>query len=359
MARAKTVWLAGLTSAALLTAAPVMAQPLVAWTQDNQPPTASFQAPQPQAAQPTAVEGLVVQGAGSAVCCRVPEGAEVAVQLSDPIDTRHAKAGDLFNLRLAAPLIIDGQIVLPEGVAGIGRVVQSSGPGIGGKGAKLVVSAEYLTVPGGAVKLKGMQLTGSGKDRSMAANVLGAGGIAFAPIGVLGIALTGGDIAIPAGVAAGAKIAEAVTLPPVAAATGRDYARIQAVFGAPQESRGWLDIPPPPQGMGQVVFFRRKTMTGIQWFNVREHGEALGKLTTGTYFIAPVQPGLHEFTARSEPELNDHLTLKVDPGETYYVESVMTHGLVLGAAELTPSDKARFDALSGDLKPAEVKTAAR
>jgi hypothetical protein len=35
----------------------------------------------------------------------------------------------------------------------------------------------------------------------------------------------------------------------------------------------------------------------------------------------------------------------------------MTHGLVLGAAELTPSDKARFDAISADLKPAEVRTA--
>ena len=131
-----------------------------------------------------------------------------------------------------------------------------------------------------------------------------------------------------------------------------DYAQVQAVFGAQPATHGWLDIPPPPQGLGQVVFFRRKTMTGVQWFNVREHGQALAKLTTGTYFILPIQPGLHEFTAKSEPELKDHLTLKVDAGETYYVEGLMTHGVVIGVADLTPSDKAHFDAVSGALQAA-------
>ncbi|MEI9892060.1 MAG: DUF2846 domain-containing protein [Caulobacteraceae bacterium] len=236
--------------------------------------------------------------------------------------------------------------------------MQSSGPGIGGKGAKLVVSAEYLNVPGGGVKLSGMQLTGTGKDHSMAANVLGLGGIAFAPIGVAGILMTGDHIEIPAGTAARARIAEQVILPPVAAATSRDYADVSNMFGVQPRSRGWLDVPRPPEGMGQVVFFRKKSMTGIQWFSVREKGEALAKLNSGTYFIVALPPGEHEFTARSEPELKDHLTLKVDAGETYYVESVMTHGLVLGAADLTPSDKARFDTVSADLKPAEVKTAA-
>ena len=292
-----------------------------------------------------------------APCCTIPVGTEVAVQVVRPISTHDIKADMVFDLRLAAPLIVDGQVLLPAGTTGAGRVVQSSGPGLGGKGAKLVVAADYLNVPGGAVKLAGMQLTGTGKDHSMAANILGLGGIGFAPIGVAGIVLTGEHAEIPAGVVASAKTAVPVTLAPLAAATPADYAQVQAMFGAPQETRGWLDIPPPPQGLGQVVFFRRKSMTGIQWFNVREHGEALAKLTTGTYFILPIQPGLHEFTARSEPELKDHLTLKVDAGETYYVESVMTHGLVMGAAELTPSDKARFDALSGELKPAEVKTA--
>ncbi|MGZ3275403.1 MAG: DUF2846 domain-containing protein [Caulobacteraceae bacterium] len=285
-------------------------------------------------------------------CCRVPAGAPVAVQLVDPIDTAHAKTGDLFKLRLAAPLIVDGQVILPVGTTGVGQVIQSSGPGIGGKGAKLVVSAEYLDVPGGQVKLGGMQLTGTGKDHTKASGALGLAGLAFMPLGIVGIAVTGDNIEIPAGVAAAAKIGESVVLAPRSPATAEDYQRVQAVFGAPETTRGWIDIGPPPNGMGQVVFYRPKSMLNVQWFNVRENGEALGKLTNGAYFVTPLAPGVHSFTAKSEPELKDHLTLKVDPGETYFVEAAMTHGLVLGAAELVPSQKARFDAVSGDLEHA-------
>ena len=300
-------------------------------------------------AQPQ-VDPLVVEAEGP--CCRVPAGTAVAVQLIHPLDTAHAKAGDLFDLRVAAPVIVDGRVVVPAGTAGVGQGVQSSGPGIGGKGAKLVVSAEYLKVPGGDVKLAGMQLTGTGKDNTKASGTLGLAGIAFMPLGIAGIVLTGGNIEIPADTAAAAKIAESVVLAPRAAATEADYQQAQAVFGVQEATRGWIDLGPPPAGMGQVVFYRPKSMLNIQWFNVRENGEALGKLTNGAYFVTPLPPGVHEFTAKSEPELKDHLSLKVDAGETYYVEAAMTHGLVLGAAELVPSQKARFDAVSGDLKHA-------
>jgi hypothetical protein len=308
------------------------------------------------AALPTEVSPIAVV-APAGPCCVLPAGTEVAIELVNPVGTKTMKSGFAFDIRLAAPVIVDGQVLIPAGTMGGGRVVQSSGPGIGGKGAKLVVSADYLTVPGGAVRLQSLQLTGTGKDHSMTANVLGLGGIAFAPIGIAGIAVTGDHVEIPAGTIASAKIAETLTLAPVAAATQQDFAADWRLLSQKQETRGWLDIPPPPEGRGQVVFFRRKSMTGMQWFNVRENGQALGKLTTGTYFIMTLPPGEHSFTAKSEPELKDHLTLKIDPGETYYVESIMTHGLVLGAAELTPSDKARFDVVSAELKPAEVKTA--
>ncbi len=112
--------------------------------------------------------------------------------------------------------------------------------------------------------------------------------------------------------------------------------------------------------MGQVVFFRPTTAMGTgQWFNVREEGRALGKLSNGVYFVAALPPGQHSFTATTEPEFKDKLTLKIDPGETYYVEGMLTKGVIIGAANLTPSDKARFDKLSSELKPAPVEQAAR
>lgn len=284
-------------------------------------------------------------------CCVLPEGTPVAVQLVEPVGTQGAKVGDAFPIRLAAPVIVDGQVVLRAGVPGVGHVVQASGPGLGGKGAKLVVSADYLTVQGGTVPLGGMQLTGAGKDRSMAADLASLGGWFSLPLGFVGFAVTGGNIEIPAGTNAAAKVARTVDLRPLGAATRQDFATVQAVFGQPQESRGWIAVPPPPRGMGQVVFFRAKSLGGFgQWFNVRENGQALGKLTNGAYFVVVLPPGEHSFSATSEPEFKDHLTLRIDPGETYYVEGLMTHGVVIGAADLTPSDKARFDAISGDLQ---------
>jgi hypothetical protein len=107
--------------------------------------------------------------------------------------------------------------------------------------------------------------------------------------------------------------------------------------------------------MGQVVFFRKKSLLGTgQWFNVREDGKALGKLTNGAWFVQAEPPGSHTFTAKTEPEFKDKLTLKVDAGETYFVEGVLTHGVVIGVPDLTPSDRAAFNDAAKDLKPAEA-----
>lgn len=292
-------------------------------------------------------------------CCLVTAGTPVAVELVDALSTHDVKSGDLFALRLAAPVIVNGEVVLPAGAPGVGRVVQAAKPGLGGKGAKLVVSAEYLTMGGRRLALQGLKLAGNGEDRSIAANAAGVAGIAFMPLAIVGFAIQGGDIQIPAGVAGSAKIADASHLPPVAPATARDYDQVRALLANADPTRGWLNILPPPPGMGQVVFFRPKTALGTgQWFNVREDGDALGKLINGNYFIAPLPPGQHHFTATTEPEFKDKLTLKIDPGETYFVEGGLTKGMVIGAANLMPSDKARFDALSGDLQPETVQEAA-
>jgi hypothetical protein len=292
-------------------------------------------------------------------CCLVPAGTPVAVQLVKPLSTHDVQSGDAFAMRLATPVIVDGQVVAPAGAPVVGRVVQATKPGMGGKAAKLVVSAEYVRLPRGNLPLQGLKLAGNGEDRSGAANAAGIGGIAFMPLAVLGFAIQGGNIEIPAGTAASATIAKAVDLPPLAAATAQDYDAQRALLANTDPTRGWLTIAPPPPGMGQVVFFRPTTAMGTgQWFNVREEGQALGKLTNGVYFVTPLPPGQHSFTASTEPEFKDRLTLKIDPGETYYVEGMLTKGVVIGVANLTPSDKARFDKLSSELQPAQVEQAA-
>jgi hypothetical protein len=285
-------------------------------------------------------------------CCRVPAGTPVKVELVDQVSSAAQKPGDTFALRLAAPLVVDGRVVLRAGTPGVGQVIESAGPRIGGKAAKVVLAASYLTAGRARVPLNGLQLARSGRDRSKVSQGLGVAGLAVAPLGVVGIVVPGGDVVIPSGAVGAAKVASAVTLPPLGRASPQDIAAAAAVaHDAGVAAQGPIAIPPPPEGRGQVVFFRPKSRLSVgEWFNVREDGQALGKLTNGTYFIQVTPPGVHTYTAKLEPELKDHLRINVDSGETYFVEGAVTGGLVIGAADLSPSTRERFNKAAKDLK---------
>jgi hypothetical protein len=286
-------------------------------------------------------------------CCYVAAGTVVKVELAQKVSSAVQKKGDAFALRLAAPLIVDGQVVLRAGTTGVGQVIESAPPGIGGKPAEMVLAASYLTSRRGPVRLDALQLARAGADNSTASHILGLSGIAFAPLGLVGIVVQGGQVEFGPGTVADAKVARAITLPPLARASRRDLAAAAVkTTDAAVADAGAILIPPPPAGQGQVVFFRAKSLLGTgQWFHVREAGRALGKLTNGAYFIQVTPPGIHTYTAVLEPELKDKLTLEVDPGETYFVSGDITGGLVLGAANLTPSDRAAFERAAKDLKP--------
>ncbi|HVK51851.1 MAG TPA: hypothetical protein VM469_08965, partial [Pseudoxanthomonas sp.] len=73
----------------------------------------------------------------------------------------------------------------------------------------------------------------------------------------------------------------------------------------------------------------------------------LGKLGNGSYFVLPVEPGAHQYVARSEAK--DVLNLEVEAGETYYVITTITMGFVGGHPNLTPSDEKAFQALASKL----------
>ena len=295
-------------------------------------------------------------------CCHVAAGTPVAVALVDQVSTVSQKRGDTFALRLAAPLIVNGMVVLPAGAPGAGEVIEASHPGIGGKSAKMVLAANYVRSGRRWVRLNALQLARPGHDNSTASQVLGLSGMAFAPLGIVGIVLPGGEVVFHPGTIATAKVAYAIDLPPLRRASRSELAVAASAAtvvtdAATTDAAGPISIPPPPAGQGQVVFFRAKSLLGLgQWFNVREAGKALGKLTNGAYFIQVVSPGPHTYTAILEPELRDHLKLDVDAGETYFVEGTLTGGLVISAADLTPSSREKFDKAAKDLKLAAAPT---
>jgi hypothetical protein len=305
--------------------------------------------------------GAMIAGAGSVggalaapapACCRVPAHAAVAVELAEAVGTKTQHAGDTFKLRLAAPLIVNGRVVLKRGTPGVGRVIESSGPGFGGKAAKLVLAASYLQVGARHVPLQGLQVSASGHDNAGAAQAIGMTGLVLGPVGLVGMAVRGGDVQIPEGTQATAQLSAGAVLPPLGRPTAAERQAAAEVLAAPSPDSGPIAVPPPPPGQGQIVFFRPYSLLGTgQWFNVRENGGALGKLTNGAYFVQWVEPGEHTYTATEEPEFKDSLKLQVDPGQTYYVQGALTKGVVLGAADLVPSDRAAFEKAAKGLKP--------
>lgn len=122
---------------------------------------------------------------------------------------------------------------------------------------------------------------------------------------------------------------------------------VQAV--ATTEAPGNGAIGAPPEGKGQVVFFRPSKFAGAAiGFKVREGTTELGKLRSGNYFVAAVEPGTHEYTVHSEAK--DILTLEVEAGETYYVQGTISMGFMVGRPNLSPSDQATFDGMASKLK---------
>ena len=99
-------------------------------------------------------------------------------------------------------------------------------------------------------------------------------------------------------------------------------------------------ISAPPEGRGQVVFFRPSRFVGAALsFTVRENDVDLGRLPNARYFVHVAEPGIHEYEIGN----NDTMRMEIEPGETYYAIQSTQMGIVAGRAVLSPSDQAAFE----------------
>lgn len=114
-------------------------------------------------------------------------------------------------------------------------------------------------------------------------------------------------------------------------------------------------ISAPPEGMGQIVFFRESKMMGAAiGFIVREGEEELGKLRNASYFVHPTTPGQHSYVVHSEAK--DVMNIEVEAGETYYVSGRIGMGVIAGRPNLSPSSQSAFVEVQKKLKPAKPLT---
>ncbi|MFM7066409.1 MAG: DUF2846 domain-containing protein [Gammaproteobacteria bacterium] len=155
------------------------------------------------------------------------------------------------------------------------------------------------------------------------------------------------DTATPADGAAPVAPAAAEAAPETAAPAEAPAAPVAAV--APASDMGPGEIGQPPAGMGQIVFFRPSKFVGMAVsFKVREAGKELGVLKNNSYFVIAATPGRHEYEVHSEAK--DILPIEVEAGEVYYASGSINMGVMVGRPNLTPSDKAAFEAVRAKMK---------
>lgn len=134
---------------------------------------------------------------------RIPAGTVVEVELTEPLSSESSQQEQLFGLRLAAPIIIDGQEVVPAGAPGGGEVIDAARSAFGGRPGRLIISGRYIEIGGERVRIRGMQITAAGEHRANTA--LAVSMIPYA--GIAGIFIEGGKVEIPAGARGTARIA--------------------------------------------------------------------------------------------------------------------------------------------------------
>ncbi len=144
----------------------------------------------------------------STACCRVVTETAVIVEIAEPLNSSKVHRGDYFTLRLADSVTLDGGVVIPAGTTGVGQVVDASAARSGGAPGKLVLAGRHLDYAGQQLQLHALKLGGKGTDRSNLSM-----GVAFAA-GPFAMFIHGGQIEIPEGARANAKLAPNIGSPP-------------------------------------------------------------------------------------------------------------------------------------------------
>ena len=171
------------------------------------------------------VAGAVVVDAGIDPVASGPEIATIAkmtpvvIEILDPLGSKTSQSLESFRIRLAEPIMVDGTELVPAGAEGMGEVVHAKKAGGMGAAGELVLAARYLTVDGRELRLRSMELLEAveGKDRMGTVHTLNIASAASPlPIGLIGFFVGGGNIEIPAGALASAKLAAPFEIAPAA-----------------------------------------------------------------------------------------------------------------------------------------------
>ncbi|KQS03571.1 hypothetical protein ASG11_04300 [Sphingomonas sp. Leaf357] len=127
-----------------------------------------------------------------ALMLRPAAGTPVQLMVLKEVDSRTAKTGDRFRLRVNEDVMTGGVITVPVGATAWGEVLFVSGTGAAGGKGRLTARLLYIEAPDGKIGISGTQGSeGRGNTAGVVLGVLG--------FGVLGLLMKGGNAHFKAG----------------------------------------------------------------------------------------------------------------------------------------------------------------
>ena len=186
----------------LACASALLAVPGFAQDTSSQAPISWAPAAQSQAVAPAAASNAVLRA-----------GTPVALKMMEAVTTKKkaAKVGQRFQLEVAAPIEINGVVVIPAGTPAWGEITEVRNKGMWGKSGKLNAKLLYMRVNGRQIRLTG---TFDDKGTTGTAGVVGA--VALLPLA--GFLMTGTSAELPLGGAVNGFVDEDIELAMAAAA---------------------------------------------------------------------------------------------------------------------------------------------
>gem|GEM_PF-960883 len=157
---------------------------------------------------PASAQGAPLPTA-AATSITIPALTPVEIEILVDLGSKTSKTGQIFPLRLAQPIVIDGRIVVPAGATGNGEVLDAKRGGMSGSSGVLILIAHDLAIDGRSLRLRSMHIAQTGDDHRTAAAVTGV------LVGVFGLLVTGGETKVTAGTHALAKTADDFVIAPV------------------------------------------------------------------------------------------------------------------------------------------------
>ena len=131
----------------------------------------------------------------------LPKGTEVSIRIDATLGSKLSKPGDIFDISLATPIVVEGVELVPAGAKGQGQVVHAAKATFGGGAGELILAARFLDHSDQRIALRRFRFGRTGNDNTAEAMAVNAA------LGPLGLLVSGGNVTVEPGTVATARTA--------------------------------------------------------------------------------------------------------------------------------------------------------